>query len=193
MEMIGLSEAAVSLTTPLSDSVVKTLRAGTAVRISGVVYTARDAAHRRFMELLDRGQPLPFDPAGAVVYYVGPTPAPVGRTIGSAGPTTAQRMDPFVRRLMAAGVKGSIGKGDRAPEVAEALVEYAAVYFAATGGVGALLSRHITGGRVIAFADLGPEAVRELVFTDFPAIVAIDCHGNDIFTEGRKRYQTGRE
>ena len=181
----------VSLSTPLSDAVVKTLRAGTAVNISGVVYTARDAAHRRFMELLDRGEALPFDPAGSVIYYVGPTPAPPGRVIGSAGPTTARRMDPFVRRLSALGVKGSIGKGDRAPEVAEALMEHTAVYFAATGGVGALLSRHITAARVIAFEDLGPEAVREIVFADFPAVVAIDCQGNDIFAEGRKRYRVG--
>jgi fumarate hydratase subunit beta len=186
-----LNKDAVSVSTPLSDAVVRTLRAGTAVAISGVVYTARDAAHRRFMELLDRGEVLPFDPAGSVIYYVGPTPAPPGRVIGSAGPTTARRMDPFVRRLMAAGVKGSIGKGDRSPEVAEALMEHTAVYFAATGGVGALLSRHITGARVIAFEDLGPEAVREIVFADFPAVVAIDCHGNDIFAEGRKRYRVG--
>ena len=186
-----MQKDAVSLTTPLSDAVVKTLRAGTAVTISGVVYTARDAAHRRFMELLDRGEALPFDPAGSVIYYVGPTPAPPGRVIGSAGPTTARRMDPFVRRLSALGVKGSIGKGDRSPEVAEALMEHTAVYFAATGGVGALLSRHITGARVIAFEDLGPEAVREFVFTDFPAVVAIDCRGNDIYAEGRKRYRVG--
>lgn len=181
----------IPLTTPLTDAAVRELRAGTAVTISGVVYTARDAAHRRFMELLDRGQALPFNPSGAVIYYVGPTPASPGRAIGSAGPTTARRMDPFVRRLSALGVKGSIGKGDRAPEVAEALAEHTAVYFAATGGVGALLSRHITSARVIAFADLGPEAVRELVVADFPAVVAIDCHGNDIFAEGRKRYRIG--
>jgi len=156
-----------------------------------VVYTARDAAHRRFMDLLDRGEPLPFDPAGAVIYYVGPAPAPPGKTIGSAGPTTARRMDVFVERLSALGVKGTIGKGDRSPAVADALKKHTAVYFAATGGVGALLSRHITGARTVAFADLGTEAVLELTFTAFPAVVAMDCHGNDIFVEGRKRYQIG--
>jgi fumarate hydratase subunit beta len=182
----------VSIQTPLTNAAVRSLKAGMAVTISGVVYAARDAAHRRFAELLDRGEALPFDSAGAVIYYVGPTPAPAGRAVGSAGPTTARRMDPFVRRLSALGVRGSIGKGDRAPEVAEALAEHGAVYFAATGGVGALLSRHITASRVIAFEDLGPEAVRELVFADFPAVVAIDCFGNDLFAEGRRRYRTVR-
>jgi fumarate hydratase subunit beta len=185
-------EHVVSLTTPLTDDVVRTLTAGTAVALSGVVYTARDAAHLRFMELLDRGQPLPFDPAGAVVYYVGPSPAPPGRVIGSAGPTTARRMDPFVSRLTALGVKGSIGKGDRGPEVADALMKHTAVYFAATGGVAALLSAHIKSARVIAFDDLGPEAVRELVFEGFPAFVAMDCHGNDIFSRGRRQYRVQR-
>jgi fumarate hydratase subunit beta len=182
---------AVRLTTPLTDEIVKTLAAGTRVTLSGVVYTARDAAHRRFMDLLDRGEQLPFEPAGAVIYYVGPTPPPPGRAIGSAGPTTARRMDPYVDRLSALGVKGSIGKGDRAPEVAEALARHTAVYFAATGGAGALLSRSVTAARVIAFEDLGPEAVREIVFTDFPAVVAIDCHGRDLFAEGRKLYRAG--
>ncbi len=187
-----MREDVVSLTTPLTDAVIRTLTAGTAVTLSGVVYTARDAAHRRFMELLDRGESLPFDPLGAVVYYVGPTPAAAGRIIGSAGPTTARRMDVFVERLSALGVKGTIGKGDRSPEVREALMKHTAVYFAATGGVGALLSRSITSARVVAFADLGPEAVAELVFEDFPAVVAIDCLGNDIFIEGRKRHRIQR-
>ncbi len=187
-----MPENPIRLTTPLADEVVRKLTAGTAVRLSGVVYTARDAAHRRFMELLDRGRPLPFDPAGAVIYYVGPTPAPAGRPIGSAGPTTARRMDPFVERLSAVGVKGSIGKGNRGPEVGEALKRHGAVYFAATGGVGALLSTHVSDARVIAFEDLGTEAVRELVLLDFPAIVAMDCHGNDVFTRGRQRYRIER-
>ncbi|MBN2224435.1 MAG: fumarate hydratase C-terminal domain-containing protein [Deltaproteobacteria bacterium] len=181
-----------SIQTPLTDAVVRTLTAGTAVTLSGVVYTARDAAHRRFMEFLDRGEPLPFEPLGAVIYYVGPAPAPPGKVIGSAGPTTARRMDPFAERLTALGVKGTIGKGDRSEQVADALMKHTAVYFAATGGVGALLSRHITGARVIAFEDLGPEAVAELVFKDFPAVVAIDCYGNDVFAEGRKRHQIGK-
>ena len=184
-----LREDVVSLTTPLTDAVVRTLTAGTVVAISGVVYTARDNAHRRFIELMDRGEPLPFDPRGAVIYYVGPTPAPPGRPIGSAGPTTAHRMDPFTPRLHALGLKGTIGKGDRTDPVKRALIEHTAVYFAATGGVGALLSRHITAARVIAFDDLGPEAVRELVLVDFPAIVAMDCFGNDIFVEGRGIYR----
>lgn len=187
-----MREHAVSLKTPLTEDIVKTLMAGTAVTLSGVVYTARDAAHRRFVELLDQGQSLPFDPAGAVIYYVGPSPAPPNEVIGSAGPTTARRMDPYMERLHALGVKGSIGKGDRGPEVREALMRRTAVYFAATGGVAALLARHIRSARVIAFDDLGPEAVRELVFADFPAFVAMDCHGNDIFTRGRGRYRIER-
>jgi fumarate hydratase subunit beta len=186
-----LHKDVISLSAPLTDDIVRSLTAGVAVRISGVVYTARDAAHRRFMEILDRGEQLPFDPLGAVIYYVGPAPAPPGKVIGSAGPTTARRMDPFVERLSALGVKGSIGKGDRGPEVADALRRHTAVYFAATGGVGALLSRHITAARVVAFDDLGPEAVHELVFADFPAVVAMDCHGNDVFVEGRRRHRAG--
>jgi fumarate hydratase subunit beta len=187
-----VDDTIVSVKTPLSDEVVRTLTAGTAVAISGIVYTARDAAHRRFMELLDGGEPLPFDPVGAVIYYVGPTPAPPGSVIGSAGPTTARRMDPFAPRLHSLGVKGTIGKGDRTDPVKRALIEHTAVYFAATGGVGALLARSITAARVIALEDLGPEAVRELVVRDFPAVVAMDCLGNDIFAEGRERYRIER-
>jgi fumarate hydratase subunit beta len=182
----------IPLKTPLTDDVVKTLTAGTAVTLSGVVYAARDAAHRRFVELLARGESLPFDPIGAVIYYVGPSPAPPNKVIGSVGPTTARRMDPYVERLYALGVKGSIGKGDRGPEVREALMRHTAVYFAATGGAAALLAQHIRSARVIAFDDLGTEAVRELVFADFPAFVAMDCHGNDIFTRGRGRYRIER-
>jgi fumarate hydratase subunit beta len=182
----------ISIRTPLTDDIVRTLRAGTAVTLSGVIYSARDAAHRRFMEMLDRGEPLPFDPKGAVIYYVGPSPARPGGIIGSAGPTTASRMDPFVERLSVLGVKGSIGKGDRGPEVREALARHTAVYFAATGGAAALLSRHIRSARTIAFDDLGPEAVRELVFEDFPVFVAMDCYGEDIFTRGRARHRVER-
>ncbi len=187
-----MGENIVSVKTPLSDEVVRKLTAGTLVAISGIVYAARDAAHRRFIELLDRGKPLPFDPFGAVIYYVGPTPAPPGSVIGSAGPTTARRMDSFAPRLHSLGVKGTIGKGDRTPELRQALMDHTAVYFAATGGVGALLARSITAARVIALEDLGPEAVRELVVRDFPAIVAMDCLGNDIFAEGRRRYRIER-
>lgn len=166
---------------PLTDDVVKRLSAGMSVTLSGVVYTARDAAHQRMVEGLKRGEELPFDPRGQIVYYVGPTPAPPGRVIGSAGPTTASRMDAFTILLLERGLKGMIGKGARSPEVGQGLVTYKAVYFAALGGAGALISQRIKEAVVIAYEDLGAEAIRRLVVEDFPLVVAADCHGGDIF------------
>ncbi len=177
------------LKTPLSEEDVLKLRIGDEVLLSGVVYTARDLAHKRLVELIERDEPLPFDIKGAVIFYVGPAPAPPGRPIGSAGPTTAYRMDPFTPKLLELGLKATIGKGGRGPEVKEALKRYKAVYFAAIGGVAALLADRIKEAEVIAFEDLGPEAVRRLVVEDFPVIVACDAHGGDLFEEGKKKYR----
>lgn len=171
------------LHTPLDEATVRRLRAGDVVRLSGVIYTARDAAHQRLMACLDRGEPLPFPLEGAVIYYVGPTPAPPGRPIGSAGPTTSYRMDTYAPRLHALGVRATIGKGRRNQAVRAALAEHGAVYLGATGGAGALLSRCITAARVIAFEDLGPEAVRELVVADFPVLVINDSVGGELYVQ----------
>ncbi|EFL51861.1 hydro-lyase, Fe-S type, tartrate/fumarate subfamily, beta subunit [Solidesulfovibrio fructosivorans JJ]] len=169
------------LTTPLSDADVEKLRAGDVVHLTGIIHTGRDAAHKRLVEALDAGEPLPFDPKGAVIYYVGPSPARPGYAIGAAGPTTSYRMDSFAPRLIAEGLKGMIGKGMRAPEVKAAMAEPKAVYFGATGGAGALLGLRIKKATVIAYEDLGPEAVRELTVEDFPVLVINDCHGGDLY------------
>jgi len=166
---------------PLTDDAVARCRAGQSVRISGVVYAARDQAHKRLCALLKRGAPLPIEPAGGVIYFVGPTPAAEGRAIGAAGPTTASRMDAFTPLLLQAGLKGTIGKGYRSAAVREALRAHRAVHFSAIGGAGALLSRHITAAEVVAYEDLGPEAIRRLVFEDFPAIVAYDMYGGSAY------------
>lgn len=179
------------LTPPLADKVVEALRAGDRSTITGVIYTARDAAHRRMVEALDNGQPLPVGLEGQIIYYTGPTPAPPGRPIGSAGPTTASRMDPYAPRLMAQGLKAMIGKGARGAEVREALREYRAVYLTATPGAGALLSRHIVAAEVVAYPDLGTEAIHRLEVQDFPVIVANDCHGGDVYEEGVRQYRRG--
>ncbi len=167
----------VRLSCPLNPAAVQSLRAGDRALLSGTAYAARDAAHRRMIEALDRGESLPFDPRGAVIYYVGPTPPPPGRAIGSAGPTTAARMDAFAPRLHALGVAATIGKGGRSPETLAALVAHGAVYFGATGGAAALLARHITGAETIAWPELGPEAVLRLTLENFPVIVLADAHG----------------
>ena len=167
------------LTTPLSDEAVEQLRIGDTVYLTGVIYTGRDAAHKRLVEALDAGQPLPFDPKGAVIYYVGPSPAIPGYAIGAAGPTTSYRMDSYAPRLMEQGLKGMIGKGMRSAEVKKAMIEHKAVYFGATGGAGALLSVSIKEAKVIAYEDLGPEAIRELVVENFSVIVINDCRGGD--------------
>jgi fumarate hydratase subunit beta len=171
---------------PLSDEDVRQLRIGDRVYLSGTLYTARDAAHKRMIQALDRGDEIPVPLQGAVIYYVGPTPAPQGRPIGSAGPTTSYRMDPFAPRLYSLGLKATMGKGRRSPEVKQALRDYGGVYLAATGGAGALLSQCITGARIIAYEDLGPEAVRELTVEEFPAVVANDAHGGELYAEPRR-------
>ncbi|MCX7724890.1 MAG: Fe-S-containing hydro-lyase [Thermodesulfovibrio sp.] len=167
--------------TPLTDDVVEQLKAADMVLINGYVYTARDAAHKKLTELINNGEPLPFDLKGQIIYYVGPTPAPPGKVIGSAGPTTSSRMDSYTPLLLSLGLKGMIGKGGRSVEVIEAIKKYKAVYFLATGGAGALLSRHIVSAEEIAFSELGPESIKKLLLKDFPAIVAIDSKGGNIF------------
>jgi len=176
------------ITTPLSDADVQGLRIGDEVLISGVVYQARDAAHKRLVALIEKGEPLPFDLQGAVVYYMGPSPAKPGKVIGSAGPTTSGRMDAYAPLLMEHGLKGMIGKGLRTEAVKKAMVDNTAVYFAATGGAGALLAQRIVANEVIAWPELGAEAVARLEVVDFPAIVVGDCHGGDLYEVGRKQY-----
>ena len=173
---------------PLSEKTIADLRAGDTLLLSGVLYVARDAAHRRMIESLDRGEPLPFDIKGQTLYYMGPSPAPPGRVIGSAGPTTSARMDAYAPRLLAAGLKGMIGKGVRSQEVRDALKKHKAVYFAAVGGAGALISKTIIKSEVVAFPDLAPEAVLRLEVKDFPATVINDIYGGDLYMEGKKKY-----
>ncbi len=183
------TEQPVALTTPLSEQEVKALHAGQRVLISGVIYTARDAAHKRMTDALAAGEELPFDVRGQVIYYVGPTPTPPGRVIGSAGPTTAGRMDRYTPALLARGLRGMIGKGPRSEEVKEALRRYGAAYFGAIGGAGALLSRCIVSAEVIAYEDLGAEAVRRLVVEEFPAVVINDCHGGDAYLGAKLKWR----
>jgi fumarate hydratase subunit beta len=180
--------AAKKIVTPLTTEIVESLRAGDEVQISGVIYQARDAAHKRLVALIEGGAPLPFELEGAVVYYMGPSPAKPGHVIGSAGPTTSGRMDAYAPTLMAHGLKGMIGKGLRTPEVKRAMVEHKAVYMAATGGAGALLAQRIIGNQTIAYPELGAEAIARLEVKDFPAIVVNDCYGADMYEEGRKKY-----
>lgn len=179
----------IEIAAPLTDTVVEQLRSGDSVSISGTIYVARDAAHQRMVEALDKGEPLPFDPHGQIIYYMGPSPARRGRPIGAAGPTTSYRMDPYAVRLMAVGIKGMIGKGSRSLAVREAMQHHRAVYFAATGGTGALLARCVVSAEVIAYEDLEPEAIRRLVVEDFPAVVINDIYGGDAYQEGRRRYR----
>jgi fumarate hydratase subunit beta len=179
------------LTTPLTVTTVRTLTAGTPVLLSGTVYTARDAAHRRLMAELEAGRPLPIDLAGQALYYVGPAPAPPGRPIGSAGPTTSERMDPYTPRLLAvSGLRAMIGKGERSPAVVAAMREHGCVYLAATGGAGALIARCITACEVVWAADLGPEAVHRLTVRDLPVLVAIDCQGGNLYESGPAAFRT---
>jgi len=169
------------LRSPLTEADIRSLEAGDEVLISGVVYSARDMAHKRMCETIEAGKKLPFKLAGAIIYFVGPTPARPGRIIGAAGPTTSSRMDKFSPILIAHGLRTMIGKGYRDEKVREALKKYGAVHLATLGGAGALLSKHITAAEVIAFEDLGTEAIRKLQVVDFPAIVAYDCHGNSVY------------
>lgn len=172
-----------ALNTPLTDADIEKLRAGDVVLLSGIIYSGRDAAHKKLMELLDRGEALPFDLKGASIYYVGPSPAPPGRPIGSAGPTTSGRMDAYAPRLHALGLKATIGKGKRTDAVRQAMQEHKAVYFGATGGAGALLSKCITASKVIAFEELGPEAIREMTVQDFPLLVINDAFGGELYAK----------
>ena len=179
----------VRLTPPLADEDVERLKVGDKVLISGTIYTGRDAAHKRLIDLLDKGEELPFDVKGQIIYYVGPTPAKPGAVIGSAGPTTSGRMDAFAPRLMELGLKATIGKGQRSDEVKEAMKKHKAVYLAAVGGAAALIAGAVKKAEVIAYDDLGPEAIRRLEVEDFPAIVVNDAHGGDLFTEGVEKYR----
>lgn len=174
---------------PLTDDVVTQLRVRDQVTLTGSLYTARDAAHLRMVQAIQDGMPLPFDLRGQVIYYVGPTPARPGQVIGSAGPTTAMRMDGYTVPLLEHGLKGMIGKGSRGLEVREAIVRYRAVYFMTPGGIGALLSKHIRSVEVVAYEDLGTEAVRRLTVERFPVIVANDVYGSDLFEQGKAQYR----
>ncbi|MDI6788949.1 MAG: Fe-S-containing hydro-lyase [Planctomycetota bacterium] len=184
------------MNTPLTDQIVEKLHIGDKIMLSGVLYTARDAAHQRLFDeigkarLEKRSPVLPFDLAGQIIYYVGPTPPKPGEVIGSAGPTTAYRMDVYTPLLLERGLKGTIAKGERSAEVISAMKKYKAVYFVAVGGAGALLRNHIIKADVIAYEDLGAEAVRKLEVKDFPLIVANDIYGNDLFKEGVQRYRS---
>jgi fumarate hydratase subunit beta len=178
----------IRLKTPLADKDVEKLKAGDKVLINGVIYTGRDAAHKRLIDLLKEGKPLPVDLKGQIIYYVGPAPAKPGQAIGSAGPTTSGRMDAYSPKLMEIGLKGMIGKGMRKKEVVEAMKKYKAVYFAATGGAGALLAKAIKKAQVVAYGDLGPEAINRLEVVDFPVIVVNDVKGNDLYQQGMQQY-----
>lgn len=169
------------ISVPLDDAAVRSLRSGDRVLLSGVIYTARDAAHRRMVDSLAAGEALPFDLAGQVIYYCGPSETPPGHAIGSAGPTTSYRMDAYAPELHRLGLKGTIGKGDRTPPVREACAGTCSVYFVAAGGAGALLAQSVVRAEVVAYEDLGPEAVRRLTVRDFPVTVAYDCFGGSVF------------
>jgi fumarate hydratase subunit beta len=179
----------IRLRTPLTKETVKTLKAGDRVSITGIIYTARDAAHKRLTALIEESKPLPFDVAEQVIYYVGPCPAKPGMCIGSAGPTTSSRMDAYAPKLVEMGLTGMIGKGLRSTAVVESMKKYGAVYFGAIGGTGALIARSIVKEEVIAFEELGTEAVRKLEVKDFLAIVIIDSQGNNLYETGREKYK----
>jgi fumarate hydratase subunit beta len=176
------------LKTPFDESTIALLHAGNMVLITGVLYGARDAAHARLAESISRDDPLPFPLEGQVIYYVGPAPAKAGSVIGPAGPTTSGRMDPYTIPLLEKGVKGFVGKGYRSSEVRSALIRHHAVYLATFGGAAALLSKHIRSSRIVAYGDLGAEAIYELVVEDFPAIIVNDIYGRDAYLDGRKIY-----
>ncbi len=178
----------IKITTPLTDDQVEKLHAGDSVLITGIIYTARDAAHKKLVDLLAEGKPLPVDLKGHLVYYVGPSPARPGKPIGSAGPTTSGRMNAYAPKLLAIGSKGMIGKGEMNASVAEALKKNTAVYMVAVGGAAALIAKSIKQSKVVAYEELGAEAIAELTVVDFPAIVAQDCHGGNIYQEGIAKY-----
>lgn len=175
--------------TPVTDEVIEQLHSGDQLFITGYLYTGRDSAHKKLIELVEEGKDLPIDVKGQFIYYVGPTPARPGKSIGSAGPTTSYRMDSFAPTLYKLGLKGTIGKGSRSEEVKEALKKYKAVYVAAVGGAGALISQSIEDAEVIAYPELGPEAIRKVKVKNFPCIVINDMHGGDLYQEGKQEYQ----
>ncbi len=177
---------------PLTEETLTELRAGDNVLLSGILYVARDAAHKRMVEALDRGKSLPFDIRGQIIYYMGPSPAKPGQTTGAAGPTTSSRMDSYSPRLIAEGLKGMIGKGVRSQAVKDAMKKHKAVYLAAIGGTGALLSKSITRSEIIAYEELGAEAVQRLVVENFPATVINDIYGGDLYEEGKAKYRITR-
>lgn len=181
----------IKINTPLTEEKTKKLRAGDTVLISGTIYTARDAAHKRLVDLLDQGKDLPIDVKDAIIYYVGPTPAKPGMALGSAGPTTSYRMDPYAPRLLDIGLKGMIGKGLRNNEVIEAMKRNKAVYFAAIGGAAALIGKSVKKAELVAYEDLGSEAIRKLEVENLPAVVVIDTEGNNLYEIGQKQYLEG--
>jgi fumarate hydratase subunit beta len=189
MAVERINDLEVRVTTPLTEEDVVQLKIGDHVRINGVIYTARDAAHNRMIQTLDAGGQLPIDIKGQLIYYTGPTPARPGHASGAFGPTTSMRMDPFTPRLLAEGLKACMGKGNRGPEVQQALKQYRAVYFMAVGGAGAMLSQFIRKVEVVAYEDLGTESLKRVEVEDFPAVVMDDCEGRDLLNEGRKQWR----
>ena len=179
----------IHITTPLTDEIISNLKSGDEVLISGTIYTARDAAHKKLVDSINSGESLPFDIKNTIIYYVGPSPKKPGDVIGSAGPTTSYRMDAYTPTLLDLGLKGMIGKGSRNKNVVESIKKNHAVYFAAIGGAGALISSTIKSSEVIAYEELGPEAVHKLTVEDFPAIVVLDSSGNDLYTIEREKYK----
>jgi len=177
------------ITTPLTDEAVSGLRSGDRLTIFGTIYVGRDAAHKRLVSALDSGLDLPFDPAGQIIYYMGPAPAKPGDPIGSAGPTTSYRMDPYAERLMAVGLKGMIGKGNRSLDVRQAMQKHHAVYFAAIGGAGALIAKSVRSAEIVAYEDLGAEALRRLEVEGFPVVVVNDVYGGDAYEKGKAEYR----
>ena len=188
MSVTARSDGSKDVTPPLTDADVESLKAGDRVRITGVLYTARDAAHARLLPLIEAGQPLPIDVRGQIIYYTGPSPARPGDVVGSIGPTTGGRMDKFTPQLLALGLKGTMGKGARSEAVKDAFRQHKAVYFGAIGGAGAVLSRFVKKVEIVAYEDLGTEAIRRLEVEGFPAIVVNDCHGGDLYVEGMTQY-----
>ena len=181
----------IKLTTPLKEEDVVKLKIGDRVLLTGKIYTARDTAHKRLVELIDKGEPTPIDLQGQVIYYVGPAPAKPGYAVGPAGPTTSVRMDPYTPKILSKGVKAVIGKGNRTRPVVDAFKQYKAVYFVAIGGAAALISKRIKSAKVVAHEDLGTEAIREMEVEDFPVIVANDANGGDLFQTGVSKYRKG--
>lgn len=181
------------ITLPLTEEIAKSLKAGDRVLLTGIIYTSRDAGHKRMCESLAKGEELPIDPMNATIYYVGPTPAKPGTVIGSAGPTTSGRMDAYAPTMMSVGARGMIGKGARLPEVVDAMKKYSGVYFGAIGGAGALLAKCIKSAKLIAYEDLGAEALRELYVEDMPLMVIIDSEGNNLYELGREEYLASKK